>query len=51
MALLRDTGKMNVEDLVMKHLGEDITQPAFWQKGVDLAVKDVELFLQLTKTQ
>lgn len=50
MALLRDTGKMNVEDLVMKHLGEDITQPAFWQKGVDLAVKDVEAFLQLTKT-
>lgn len=49
IALLRDTGKMTVEDLVMKHLGEDITKPAFWQKGVDLAAKDAELFLQLTK--
>jgi oligoendopeptidase F len=49
IALLRDTGKMTVEDLVMKHLGEDITKQDFWQKGVDLAAKDAELFLQLTK--
>lgn len=49
IALLRDTGKMNVEDLVMKHLGEDITKQDFWQKGVDLAAKDAVLFLQLTE--
>lgn len=48
MALLRDTGSMNVEDLVMKHLGEDITQEAFWLKGVQLAAQDAEEFLALT---
>lgn len=49
MALLRDTGSMNVEDLVMKHLGEDITQEAFWLKGVRLAAQDAEEFLTLTE--
>jgi len=40
---------MNVEDLVMKHLGEDITQEAFWLKGVRLAAQDAEEFLTLTE--
>lgn len=48
MALLRDTAVMTVEELAMKHLGEDITQEAFWAKGVALCVKDVEEFLELT---
>lgn len=48
MALLRDTAIMSVEDLAMKHLGEDITQEAFWEKGVSLCTKDVEEFLALT---
>ncbi|KAA0942133.1 M3 family oligoendopeptidase [Sporosarcina sp. ANT_H38] len=48
MALLRDTAVMSVEDLAMKHLGEDITKQDFWAKGVALCVKDVEEFLELT---
>jgi len=48
MALLRDTAIMSVEDLAMKHLGEDITKQEFWEKGVALCVKDVEDFLELT---
>ncbi|MEH7355524.1 M3 family oligoendopeptidase [Neobacillus drentensis] len=46
--LLRDSGSMTVEDLVMKHLGEDITSEEFWEKGMELCVKDVEEFIKLT---
>lgn len=46
-ALLRDTAIMSVEDLAMKHLGEDITKEEFWAKGVAYCVKDVEEFLKL----
>ncbi|KIL48275.1 M3 family oligoendopeptidase [Jeotgalibacillus soli] len=49
MALLRDTAIMTVEDLAMKHLGEDITQQAFWEKGIALCVKDAQEFMELTK--
>lgn len=50
MALLRDTAIMTAEDLVMKHLGEDITKQAFWEKGIALCVKDAEEFLALTSS-
>lgn len=50
MALLRDTANMSAEDLAMKHLGEDITQEAFWEKGIALSVKDAEEFIRLTTT-
>ncbi|ATP40395.1 pantothenate kinase [Solibacillus sp. R5-41] len=46
--LLRDSGSMTVEDLVMKHLGEDITSEEFWEKGMEICVKDAEEFLKLT---
>jgi oligoendopeptidase F len=48
MALLRDTAIMNVEDLAMKHLGEDITKEAFWEKGIKLCIADADEFLELT---
>ena len=51
MALLRDTAVMCVEDLAMKHLGEDITKQEFWAKGVAFCVKDVEDFLELTSEE
>jgi pepF/M3 family oligoendopeptidase len=51
IALLQDTAIMSVEDLAMKHLGEDITQHAFWEKGIALCVKDVEEFLTLTSSK
>lgn len=47
MALLRDSGKMPVEELVEKHLGEDIRSPDFWEKGMKICVKDVEAFVSL----
>mgnify|MGYP003470770454 FL=1 len=46
--LLRDSGKMTMEELVLKHLNEDITKKAFWEKGIILGVRDVELFIKLT---
>ncbi|MDW0117833.1 M3 family oligoendopeptidase [Sporosarcina thermotolerans] len=51
MALLRDTAIMSVEDLAMKHLGEDITKEEFWAKGVALCVKDVEEFLKIASEE
>ncbi|MFC4766277.1 M3 family oligoendopeptidase [Effusibacillus consociatus] len=47
--LLRDTGRMTVEDLAQKHLGVDLTQADFWQSAVNLALADVEEFLRLTE--
>ncbi|WP_428911510.1 M3 family oligoendopeptidase [Niallia sp. Krafla_26] len=48
IALLRDTGSMKVEELAGKHLGVDMTKPAFWEAGIELMKKDVEEFIGLT---
>ncbi|MDA8352766.1 MAG: M3 family oligoendopeptidase [Firmicutes bacterium] len=48
VALLRDTGRMTVEELAQKHLGVDLTQPDFWQEAVDLVQADIHRFLELT---
>jgi len=46
--LLRDTGRCTVEDLAARHLGVDLTKPAFWMSGVQLAIDGVDEFLRLT---
>ncbi|UYL07275.1 M3 family oligoendopeptidase [Bdellovibrio sp. SKB1291214] len=46
-AILRDTGRMTAEDLIMKHLGEDITQPAFWQKSIEVVKAKINHFESL----
>lgn len=51
MALLRDTAVMSVEDLAMKHLGEDITKEDFWAKGVKLCIQDVEEFMKIASEE
>lgn len=51
IALLRDTAVMTVEDLAMKHLGEDITKQDFWLKGIALCEQDVEEFIALTSNE
>jgi pepF/M3 family oligoendopeptidase len=51
IALLQDTAVMSVEDLAMKHLGEDITKEAFWIKGINLCIQDVNEFIQLTNAK
>ena len=50
LELLRDSGSMSTEDLVMKHLEEDITSEDFWEKGIYLCVKDAEEFINLTSS-
>ncbi|WP_461226565.1 M3 family oligoendopeptidase [Lacticaseibacillus suihuaensis] len=50
IALLQDTANMSTEDLAQKHLGVDLTQPAFWQQGIDLAAKDAQAFIDLSHT-
>ncbi|HLR41356.1 MAG TPA: M3 family oligoendopeptidase, partial [Virgibacillus sp.] len=47
IALLRDTGKMTVEELAMKHLHVDLTKPDFWEDAIQVCVNDVEEFLSL----
>ena len=46
--LLRDSGSMTVEDIVLRHLGEDITSKDFWEKGMEICIKDAEEFIALT---
>ncbi|WP_206885328.1 M3 family oligoendopeptidase [Alicyclobacillus mali (ex Roth et al. 2021)] len=45
--LLRDTGRMRVEDLAKKHIGADLTKPDFWQRSIDFALRDLDTFVQL----
>ncbi|MBU9724291.1 MULTISPECIES: M3 family oligoendopeptidase [Bacillaceae] len=49
IALLRDTGRMEVEELAKKHLNVDITKPKFWQKAIDLIKQDLQAFMELTE--
>ncbi|MBU9710869.1 M3 family oligoendopeptidase [Evansella tamaricis] len=49
ISLLRDTGRMEVEDLAKKHLDVDLTQPEFWQKAIDLIKEDLNTFMELTE--
>ncbi|WP_124726571.1 M3 family oligoendopeptidase [Staphylospora marina] len=46
--LLRDTGRMTVEELADRHLGADLTTTAFWKQSVDLILADVDEFLNLS---
>ena len=45
--ILRDTGRMSAEDLIQKHLGEDIQKPEFWQAAIDLTVAKIDAFERL----
>lgn len=45
--ILRDTGRMTAEELVMKHLGEDIRNPQFWQKSIDVVKSKIQNFKSL----
>ncbi|EKP93995.1 M3 family oligoendopeptidase [Thermaerobacter subterraneus] len=48
-ALLQDTGRMTVEDLARRHLGVDLTGPAFWEEALDAALAPLDEFLQLAR--
>lgn len=47
--ILRDTGRMTAEDLIMKHLGEDIRKPQFWQKSIDVVKEKIANFEKLVQ--
>ena len=47
--LLRDTASMTTEDLAKKHLNVDLTQPDFWQAGIDMVTEDIQTFMELTE--
>lgn len=49
IALLRDTASMTTEELAEKHLQVDLTKPDFWQAGIDMVLKDVQTFMDLTE--
>ncbi|MFC7061867.1 M3 family oligoendopeptidase [Halobacillus seohaensis] len=48
IALLQDTGVMNVEDLAKKHLEVNLEEADFWEDALKLCVADVEEFLELS---
>ncbi len=50
IALLKDTGAMNVDELAKKHLGVDLTRIDFWQGAIDRLNRDIEEFLKLAKS-
>lgn len=47
--ILRDTGRMTAEDLIQKHLGEDIRRPEFWQKAIDVVKEKINKFEKLVQ--
>ena len=47
--LLRDTGRMSVDDLIRKHFKADPTDTAFWQKAIDQALCVMPEFRELAR--
>ncbi|MFN7727972.1 MAG: M3 family oligoendopeptidase [Bdellovibrio sp.] len=45
--ILRDTGRMTAEDLIQKHLGQDIRKPDFWLGSIGIVEKKVSDFEKL----
>lgn len=48
--LLRDTGRLSVEQLAFKHLNVDLTKPDFWREAVGITVKDAKKFIALARS-
>lgn len=48
-SLLRDTGRMMVEDLAKRHLGVDLKKPEFWQSAIDSVLAELPEFLEMTR--
>ncbi|RCW42094.1 M3 family oligoendopeptidase [Paenibacillus prosopidis] len=48
VSLLRDTGRMSVEQLAKEHLGVNVEEIDFWRDAVALTAVDVEQFIEMT---
>lgn len=46
--LLRKTGQMTVEDVALL-VGIDVSSKEFWNSSLDVIVKEIDMFLELTK--
>ncbi|KRN75279.1 hypothetical protein IV73_GL000441 [Weissella kandleri] len=46
--LLQDTAAMTTEELALKHLHVDLTQPDFWEQGVKAIQADLDEYLTLS---
>ncbi|MEM7065099.1 MAG: M3 family oligoendopeptidase [Cyanobacteria bacterium P01_B01_bin.77] len=44
--ILRDTGTMTAEELVTRHLQQDISQPQFWEASLNIVAESVTEFEQ-----
>ncbi|BDU31296.1 hypothetical protein TUMSATVNIG1_19050 [Vibrio nigripulchritudo] len=42
--LLRDTGRMKAEEVVLKHLGMNLEEKAFWQQSIDQVGQKISEF-------
>ncbi len=49
VALLRDTGRMEAEELASRHLGVDITKPDFWRASIEIVKAKVERFQKMVE--
>lgn len=47
--LLRDTGRLDAEDVVEKHLGGRIDQPEFWQNAIAVGEKSLDMMEEVAK--
>ncbi len=47
VSLLRDTGAMRAEDVVMKHLGMDLREETFWKQSIDIVSEKIDEFERL----
>jgi len=49
--LLEESGSLPVEDLILKHVGQDIREEEFWQNAIDYLFQDIDHYLKLTNKQ
>ncbi len=47
--ILCDTGRMSAEELVQKHMNEDLSSVSFWQKSIDIVNEKLEHFEELAR--
>lgn len=48
ISILKDSGRMTVEDLAKKHLKTDLSQLHFWEEGLCVIKKDIDEFIKLS---
>ncbi|TFG84824.1 MAG: oligoendopeptidase F, partial [Spirochaetales bacterium] len=49
VGLLRDTGRMEAEEVARRHLGVDLANPDFWQAGVRICEEKVARFERMAR--